>query len=1120
MQSLKLEDFLPEILDNQDDEFSLKLAHQYRFAQYAAPGTEPPPKVGQKYAHQNFASEYFSIYRSALIAEAPGTGKTCLSSAVAETLKQILENEISSPVKKVFVLVKGKTLQENFKQEIVCRCTHNVYNKASDLGETARTQSGRVKKAIEQYYTFMTYGKFASAVTGKNAEQYAKYYSNVLVIVDEAHNLIAQSAEPGVKIDKTGLKQTYLSIWNFLHNAPGVKALLLTATPMRNSPDELGELLNLILPNDNQIKEVDGHLIEGRSDEELWPYFKGNISYLREMERKIKIEYMGKKLSSFIGGNYETIIYPCPMSKFQEEHYINVVKRSKRSGVYINPRQAANFVFPDGSVGTAGFKKFVLPPRPAEIKRPSKTKNYASRQFYEFTDEFKNYFRGEDGKIFKGQKFIDKLQEYSSPFSKTLQYAFDHPNEKCIDYEEYKTTSGGYVLVLLFELGLDYSILTPDVLEQQRQEMDYCSEGEVTSVFPPGSKKIGILTPELADAKRKTLINLYNSPKNVGKNVYFPFIVFTPVGREGLSFKNVNAVFLKGTWSPATEKQAEKRGLRSNSHQELEEILGEGNVTVKVFRLAIQLSPGNNNLPNGDYLEPEVEDKNENKDDLTEEEEEGKSVDEDDEEVDERVVSPVSSKEEEEEERTQIFNIDFHLFAFSETKERIMAPYWRLIKQSSFNCFNDRFRNQQNDLVDGSSECDFTNCKYPCQIGTDKYLNPFEVEYKLDYNSVWDKPPKDLTSDLEAELQEIFLDQTTIYLNDLVELLQKPLELLIPAITFLANSQVFFMTRWGYGGFLAISPTSLGLIPRIEGSIEDSVYFKTFKFSLPPESWASITSEEAIKTNRNELDKQFETSNSLISGLINKISNYPTTLKNYILERAFIIRDDESYSKDARKNAVAIIEHYRPKIFSFKYQDRSIVVSTLINIQGMETVKYSGAKKALEPKTFRIFDKATKTWSDPTPLEVEEILPKIIETIYNREKDLIESGEIYGFKLVDDDKNQLRIVDPETMKLKDKRRHRTGPVCSSSSASDRANYYWKLQIPLKMATPEVSIRKMKKDLDASNIVYKDDPDDEDDEERIKYLYTWHQIRREPKKANDDCKEIEQALIEKGRLIRR
>ena len=112
---------------------------------------------------------------------------------------------------------------------------------------------------INNKYEFFGYGAFANEVKritdwdGKIAKdgtippiirKIINYkFRNRIIIVDEAHN---------IKKSDSSYTKTLPILKTVIKYAQNTKLILMTATPMYNQPDEIIELLNLLLLNDNK----------------------------------------------------------------------------------------------------------------------------------------------------------------------------------------------------------------------------------------------------------------------------------------------------------------------------------------------------------------------------------------------------------------------------------------------------------------------------------------------------------------------------------------------------------------------------------------------------------------------------------------------------------------------------------------------------------------------------------------------------------------------------------------------------------------------------------------------------------------------------------------------------
>jgi len=261
----------------------------------------------------------------------------------------------------------------------------------------------------------------------------------------------------------------------------------------------------------------------------------------------------------------------------------------------------------------------------------------------------------------------------------------------------------------------------------------------------------------------------------------------------------------------------------------------------------------------------------------------------------------------------------------------------------------------------------------------------------------------------------------------------------------------------------------------------------------------------ALKLKSPEIEKYFAAPAALIGSYVSQLYSKPLVLRNALLENAFMLPDNPM--------SKALIEHYKPRLFEIEYNGKVWTVSKLLSAIDLERSQHAAAKKLLTPQIFRIFEDGK--WRDPTPSERDDLILLIDQETINREKELLDSRDIYGFRIIDDPKDALRVVDPTTESETNQKHRRTGSVCISSPISTRANYFWKLGIPVSGRYPKVSIDEMKERLDNILIRY-----NEEDEEQIEYLYAWYMTRKDSKQAKQDCEEIEKVLTEGNRLIYR
>jgi len=223
------------------------------------------------FPYQKIIRDYLKIetpYRGVLVYHGLGSGKTCSSIAVAESLLT---------TSKVYVMVPA-SLEKNYKEELQ-KCGDPVYAvenfwtlkpmsdevrlEGKKLGisdkfmdkhsriytttsgnepnfESLSTQDKatireQIKDVLDQRFTFVRY----NGLTRTNIPEYTKegMYDDSVVIVDEAHNLISRVINES---EITG------KLYDAIYNAKRCKVVALSGTPVINSPNEIAYMMNLL----------------------------------------------------------------------------------------------------------------------------------------------------------------------------------------------------------------------------------------------------------------------------------------------------------------------------------------------------------------------------------------------------------------------------------------------------------------------------------------------------------------------------------------------------------------------------------------------------------------------------------------------------------------------------------------------------------------------------------------------------------------------------------------------------------------------------------------------------------------------------------------------------------
>jgi superfamily II DNA or RNA helicase len=174
----------PDLVD------TTSLYHKKEFHDFRLQAIEKrPEKPGEYMNHQIIMARFLSSYtpyNGILVMHEPGTGKTCVSVAVIEKIR----SEKSS-FRGALILMKGKNLIENYKKELVEKCTDGRYkiNDDEDGDEkkvgydnpgslTANKVRRRINKKLEKFYQFQTFETFSKQLSKMSDKDIIKNYSN------------------------------------------------------------------------------------------------------------------------------------------------------------------------------------------------------------------------------------------------------------------------------------------------------------------------------------------------------------------------------------------------------------------------------------------------------------------------------------------------------------------------------------------------------------------------------------------------------------------------------------------------------------------------------------------------------------------------------------------------------------------------------------------------------------------------------------------------------------------------------------------------------------------------------------------------------------------------------
>lgn len=509
-----------------------------------------------------------SPVRNLLMVHGTGTGKTCTAVQIAEEF--IIRPEFQS--KRVLVLA-NPSIQDNFKKEIFNvekgkldqdtegnimskQCTGRRYLEMiqrvqlEPLKLTNVESRAKVRKLSEkifnEFYEFQGYDSFASYTnpdkSNKTANDYNKWiheeFDNRLIIVDEAHNLRTTD----LTIESTASKESAAAIERIIKTATGVTLVLLTATPMYNTFDEIIYYFNLFLWNDRLFDHKKALM---SSD-----YFNVETGEFKPGKEEIFREWCQKYVSYVKGDNPFT--FP-----FRLNPPLNLIAPPNRT---INPKGIAitkqrKYLTLVGSE-VSPFQEYALK-NIAEAKQTIDHNLICSFPGYKSFAEVFSYIN-EQYLYREGiEPFLSpsNIAKYSSKF-KLIMDVINNTSGIVYVYSNLVTEGANIFAMCLEEHG--YTNIFKNVLKNKSKEVTSGSKGKYV-LFTGETTNIDI---------KNALLRLKDSNNKDGSDIRV--IVGSRKVAEGVDFKYVRQIHIIDPWFNMSRiEQIIGRGMRTCSHNDL-----------------------------------------------------------------------------------------------------------------------------------------------------------------------------------------------------------------------------------------------------------------------------------------------------------------------------------------------------------------------------------------------------------------------------------------------------------------------------------------------------------------------------------------------------------------------
>ena len=539
-----------EILNPYDEDFYEVIYKKKEFYDEKLPDVEEFPDVaGTLMKHQKLLARFFSSYTyydSLLLVHEMGSGKTCSAIGAIEQIKSE-----GGGFRGALYLAKGEALINNFINELIFKCTDGRYIPEGYNELTKLEKIHRKKKAIKDYYSLNTFETFAKNIKNMNNVELQKKYNNFIIVIDEVHNLRIQSKEKGINI--------YAQFFRFLHVVKDCKILLMSGTPMKDGVEEISSVMNLILPDNQQLPTgeefITNYFIQDTSNgvfkvktnkvNELKAVFKGRVTYLKAMKSQINKVFIGNHIGNL---NHLKVVIDY-MSDFQSNSY-NIAynsDRNERKGVYSKSRQASLFVFPDGSYGDYGFNKYIVKKVSRRVfigDDGKKERTYT----YSMKNELYEALKGETQ-----EDMLNKLAKYSSKYAASIRNILlaKQEGKSVFLYNEYVQGSGLILFGMILELfGFSKASGNEPVSSEKPR---YASLTNMTSTT----------------SQIRELVDRFNKPDNMNGKIINVIMGSRKIS-EGFSLFNVQVEEIHTPWFNYSEtSQAIARGYRLGSHRML-----------------------------------------------------------------------------------------------------------------------------------------------------------------------------------------------------------------------------------------------------------------------------------------------------------------------------------------------------------------------------------------------------------------------------------------------------------------------------------------------------------------------------------------------------------------------
>jgi superfamily II DNA or RNA helicase len=442
---------------------------------------------------QSFLADYLYDNKEVnglLVYHEIGSGKTCTAINIAEKFK----NEMK------IIVVLPASLIGNFRNELRSFCPGEYIYMTKDemlIKPNDKEYNEVIQKSderINKFYNIYSYHIFIKEISKGLID-----LENTLLIIDEIQNMVSISGT----FYKNLLQQINVKVLL-------TKIILLSATPMFDTPMEIALTLNLLKP---KILFPIGENFEGTFLTRFGNYYEPrNIDLFKKMATNLVSYYSGDLPISYPKRIFKTI--SCEMSEHQLTNYIfarkkeNQVKKTFKASMnfpktfLLGSRMVSNIAFPNGLSGNDGFQSL--------------------------------------------DKGLFNMKEYSTKFYKIFQNIL-------------QSDGPTFVYSTFLDIGGLKSFIT--YLEHEGYK-NFEKHGI-------GEKRFAVYSGDESLDKREKIKSYYNQKENQSGNL-IKILLGSPSTKEGISLYRVKQVHvMEPHWNLSRIKQIIGRAIRFCSHKDL-----------------------------------------------------------------------------------------------------------------------------------------------------------------------------------------------------------------------------------------------------------------------------------------------------------------------------------------------------------------------------------------------------------------------------------------------------------------------------------------------------------------------------------------------------------------------